>query len=69
MIFYILSTWNLNDFCVPIEIQIAGLKMKKRYPYLTFFLMGENLNENFENEVNSLEFQYWRSQEKHRKSH
>jgi hypothetical protein len=45
---------ELNDFCVPIEIQIAGLKMKKRYTYLTFFLMGEI----FENEVTFLEFQY-----------
>jgi hypothetical protein len=41
-------------------LQIAALTMKKRY---TFFLMGEILNENFENEVTFGSFN-WRSQEK-----
>ncbi len=31
--------------------------MKKRYTYLTFFLMVVNFNEIFENEVTFLEFQ------------
>jgi hypothetical protein len=31
---------ELNDFGVPIEMQIAGLKMKKRYTNLTLFFNG-----------------------------
>lgn len=55
---------ELNDFFVHIEMQIAGLTMKKRYTYLTlFFLMGEILNENFENEVTFGSFN-WRSEGK-----
>ncbi len=59
---------ELNDFWVPIEIQIGGLKMKKRYTYLTLFLMGEILNEKFENEVTLLEFQSGEVKKKKEKS-